>query len=573
MRTLVLLSIVVAFAIGAVDARAQAPVPVRPQAPGSPTGGAPGPRPPGFPARDPSQTPTGTAVLRGRVTRADSGAPIRRAQVTVFAPELRESRTAMTDDEGRYELKQLPGGRYTVGVNKGGYVALQFGQRRPFEPGQPLQLVDGQILEKIDFALPRGGVITGRIVDEFGEPVTGAQVQAMRYRFVNGGRRLMPVQSAPQTDDRGEFRIFGVAPGDYYVNATVRQMTFGGVSDDRVGYAPTYYPGTPVSSEAQRVTVGIGEEVDGISFSIAPTRTANVTGIARDGEGKPMSNSFVNVIQRTDNGLPQYGAGGAQTRADGSFTISNLPPGSYTLQARSNGASNGDVATQDVTVNGSDLTGLLLSVVRGATARGRIRFDGGAPTNLNPAETRIFPGNVDGAIILNGGGPITVKDDWTFEGTGLSGRRLLRVASAQGWAVKSITVDGEDVTDTGIEFNGEDVEGIDIVLTQKLTEVAGAVTDGRGSNVADAVVVVFADDREKWTPTTRFIMTARPDQEGRYKVRGLPPGRYLAAAIDYLEPGEERDPELLDRLRPRATRVTLGEGEMKQLDMKVSAGS
>ena len=137
------------------------------------------PPPPGFlPAPPRDTTKTGTAVIRGHVFDAGSGRPLRKAQVRVFAPELRENRLATTDANGAYEIKDLVAGRYQLNASKGSFVQLQYGQSRPFEPGKPLEIANGQTIEKVDFSLPRGGIITGRILDEFGEPASDVQVMA-----------------------------------------------------------------------------------------------------------------------------------------------------------------------------------------------------------------------------------------------------------------------------------------------------------------------------------------------------------------------------------------------------------
>src|SRR5829696_4125351 len=111
---------------------------------------------PQMPPRDNAQPPkVGKSTLRGHVVAADNGQPLRRAQVRVFAPELRENRMTTTDADGRYEFKELPAGRYTVSASKGSYVQLQYGQLRPFEPGKPLEVLEAQTIEKIDFSLPK----------------------------------------------------------------------------------------------------------------------------------------------------------------------------------------------------------------------------------------------------------------------------------------------------------------------------------------------------------------------------------------------------------------------------------
>ena len=144
----------------------------------------PTPTPAGAPQRDVKAPKTGTAVLKGHVVSAETGRPLRRAQVRTGVSDPREMRTVSTDENGAWEFRDLPAGRYTIQVSKGGYVALFYGQRRPFEQGKPVELADGQTIEKLDVSLPSASVITGRIFDEFGEPVSGARVSAARNRFV-----------------------------------------------------------------------------------------------------------------------------------------------------------------------------------------------------------------------------------------------------------------------------------------------------------------------------------------------------------------------------------------------------
>src|SRR5204863_6603936 len=152
-------------------------------------------------------------------------------------------RIATTDAAGRYEFSSLPAGRYRLTAMKGSYVSLEFGQRRPFESGKPIEVADGQTLEKVDVALPQGGVITGHVFDEFGEPSANVSGSAMRYQFDHHGRRRLAHVGGATTNDLGEFRIFALAPGEYCLLATF-QSDRGGDTNDRSVYAPVYYPGT-----------------------------------------------------------------------------------------------------------------------------------------------------------------------------------------------------------------------------------------------------------------------------------------------------------------------------------------
>jgi hypothetical protein len=137
------------------------------------------------------------------------------------------------------------------------------------------------------------------------------------------------------------------------------------------------------------------------------------------------------------------------------------------------------------------------------------------------------------------------------------------------WRVKRVRREDVDVTDTPLDFSS-DIDNLEIELTDRVTTVSGGVSDDHNAAVLDATIVVFADDAAKWGPQSRFVASARPDQQGKFTIHGLPPGAYVAIAVGFLEPGEERDPDLLQEWRSRGTRFTLLEGETRPLDLKLS---
>jgi protocatechuate 3,4-dioxygenase beta subunit len=524
-----------------------------------------------LPARDQPAAPKAeTGVIRGRVVRADTGEPLRRAEVRVDewnAGSRSGPAATMTDAEGRYELTQLSPGRYQLKARRGGYVEVAYGQRRPFERGRPVELSEGAVLQNIDFALPPGAVVTGRVVDENGEPVALAYVSLARRRYVDGAKRLA-VESGGSTDDRGEFRIFGVPPGDYVILASLNALDIG--SRDRVRYVATYYPGTPVASDAQRVTVAPGQEVPGITIALVRVTTATVRGVVRTSGETPLG--LLTFVTAREVSGPQADGRTATAVAgvDGSFTLAGLLPGSYLVEARA--PTGPEFASKEVVVEGSDVAGVTLMLSNGATVRGRIRFDtGDPPKGLHPSEVFIMPAGLDHQMagMEIGGGPPIARDDWNFELKGLRGRGFIRAGTMSDWEMKRVRRDGVDVTDTPLDFSA-DIDRLEIELTQNVTTVSGGVTDDRGGVALDATVIAFADDPGKWGPHSRFIASARPDQQGRFTIKGLPAGRYVAIAVGYLEPGEERDPDLLETWRTRGTPFTLPEGKTHVLDLKIS---
>jgi hypothetical protein len=526
----------------------------------------------------PRDTPakTGTARIRGHVFAADGGQPLRRAQVRAFSPELREQRLATTDPQGAYEFKDLPAGRYTLNASKGSYVGLQYGQTRPLEPGKPLEILDAQTVERVDFSLPHGSIITGRIVDEFGEPIADVQVMPMRYQFMQGRRRLTPNGRSSQTNDIGEFRLFGLPPGQYYMSATLRNF-MGGDSEDRSGYAPTYYPGTPNVAEAQRINVGLGQVMNDINLALVVTRTAKITGTVVDSQERPLSNGGVMVMPR--GGMFFGSVANGMIRPDGSFTVSGVAPGEYTLRANAPGdGTMPEFATADVTVSGEDVAGVRLAVARMITVSGRLIInDPAAAQTMRASSIRLMttPANPDDMMMMMGPNGGNAKDDFTFEIKTTPGRMNVRIGGApSGWSLKAVRYNGVDVTDTGITFtSGGEFNGVEVELTNHPAEVSGAVTNARGEPVKDYSVVLFSQDRERWQGSSRYISQSRPDQDGRFKVRSRPPGSYYAIAVDYVEPGESSDPDFLERVRSKATTFSLNDGETKTLDLKLNSSS
>lgn len=575
----------------------------------------------GAPARE---MKTGTGRIRGRIVSADTGTPVRRAQVRLSGPEV-GMRTALTDAEGRFEFQELPAGRFTINVSKSGYVSIQYGQTRPFESGKTIDLGDKQILDRVDIALPRGGVISGRIIDEFGEPMPDTSVQALRSTWSNGRRRLQPTGRTAMTNDLGQYRLYGLPPGEYYVSATMggaaAVTSFDGGAAEVVGlrvaavtsavassatasaptsgYAPTYYPGTTSGAEAQRVTVSAGQEIHGADIALSPVRLARVSGTVINSQGQPVPNTMVNLVPRSlDSMAPLFGLNtGGRTDTNGNFTITGVAPGDYTLQTRGGtqiiqagegrtmvftmrqeievdgrggGSNEPEIGSVPVTVAGDDVTHVMVVTAPGGRANGQVTFEGGKPDNFSMMRIMASPVDSDGPTMMVMGGTGEVRPDGSFQLSGLAGARLIRALSVPpGWTLKSVRLNGQDITDTGAEFKaGVTVAGLEIVLTNRLTSVTGTVTDGSSQPVKDYTVVVFPEDSTLWTvPQSRYIMGVRPDQEGRFQLRNLPAGDYRAVAVEYIEQGTWGDPDVLARLRSMGTSFTLREGDQQTLSL------
>jgi hypothetical protein len=505
---------------------------------------------------NPGRQRFGNGAIVGRVFDASSNTPIRRAQVQGSNNELFVD--ALSDEEGRFQLTDLPPGQWRVTVSKGGYFTWQPGQRRPFDAPPPIDLARGQRITA-NIPMSRGGVIAGHVADEAGEPLAGLRVRVYRAKIMKGYRRLEDVGAADQTDDTGAYRIFGLPPGDYYVAASLRMAPPDSVV--QTTYSPTYYPGTGELAEAQRIRVELGSESTA-SFPLLPVRNVNVTGTVLTSSGAP-ANAFLNLVSDAAEFGTPLGIGGV-TQPDGTFTIPDVPPGRYTLNASLRGDGPSESGSVQLTVFNDDVSGNTIVTGRPATMKGRIVADTGVKGPLPEGLVVATAARAGGTVLSSGSGANFELDD-------LSEPFTLHVEYLpDDWAVEAIVVNGSDVTDTKLSLAANEQAEASVVLTNRLTTVTGTVT-AEGQPVT-AGVVVFAADASKWSYPSRFVRTASTDETGRFRINGLPPAeRYLIVAADYLDDGEHYDPEFLERMRATATEFSLDDAEARTLDLKVVA--
>jgi len=526
------------------------------------------------PARDNVAPGSGTASIRGRVVEVPSGRPLSKVEIRAGSSTGSQA-SGLTDGEGRYELTGLPAGTYTVAATKTNYVRTAWGEQRAEGPGKRITLADGQRLDNISLSLRRAGVVTGKIVDEFGDPVTDVSVSAMRYQYVQGSRRLMPSSRGGQTNDLGEYRVYGLSPGQYYISATLRNFMVGPTTEttDRTGYAATFYPGTGNVSEAQRLTIAPGQTVTAVNITLLPIQTSKVSGTALDGDGRPLIGAMVGAMQRV--GVAQMGGNFMPVGADGRFTISGLTPGDYTVRVM---VPNGESATADITVTGSDITGVQLIAAKPSTLRGRIVFTQSATPEGPPKPTAIDLGAWrDWAIGQQVRSPAKTRDDGSFEISVAPGHVQLRAAPVgptppggpSPWRLSRVIMNDSDVGDTGIEMPpNATVDNVIVEMTNHVGEASGHVTDADGSVVRDCFVIVFAQDPVHWTVQTRYLSISRPGADDLYQARLLP-GDYYAVAMADVETGAWTDPEFLSQARDRATKFSIGDGDKKTIDLRL----
>jgi hypothetical protein len=362
-------------------------------------------------------SPATTGRVAGRVLAEGVNTPIAGARIMLFpdgplAGPIGMPPQALTDQSGGFVFERVVPGDYRVEVQKAGFAPLH----DPTEPPKTITVTAGQSLDNVDFRLQKGGAIAGRVVDTSGEPVAEVSIVAMR-RFpesVDADRFLpAPVHGGQQTNDLGEFRLFGLAPGEYLIAAMGRGfLPFGGpgiappaASNTRTTTVTTYYPGTIDQNAAAGIVVAPGGEVDNIVFTLQTVPAFNVAGVVVDEAGSPVAYAMVMLMGDPRSGMlgPR---GNAQSQEDGRFVIDGVPAGTYSVTAAII-MTGGDVRVAGVADAGSIVTwssgaagGSGSAVAWSSIASGGTGLSASGPDNP-PAEVVVVDADVENVRVIS----------------------------------------------------------------------------------------------------------------------------------------------------------------------------
>jgi protocatechuate 3,4-dioxygenase beta subunit len=527
--------------------------------------------------------PRQSARVWGVVSAADTGRPLDGAlvELTHDSPGKSEKLTATTGPDGSFSFSNLVAGTFILSAAAPRYDQSTY-RRSPAANAPVRHTLEAGQQVTASIVLSRLGSISGRILDPFGDPVPGIGVFALEKRDVAGTLRLVRAgRSSPPrlTDDLGQFRVSGLTVGDYYIVALSGGLTASpsfNTLADAGGFLPTYYPGTSSVAEAQRVPIGGSQDVAGLTLTVIPTSMYRVSGTVVDSKGEPLASALVSIVPVDGPGLNATIAGRSQAAADGTFTLSRVPPGMYVVQGRSSITTStmpGEYGWATVAVGQSDVRDVRVATSGPSSLKGRFVFDGEQPLRFIPPaglQIDMIPVDLDTesvAAMVSAPARIRVSADGSFEIGGLWGRRLVRIRTARD-VVQRITLDGKDVTDTPIEFGGRDRTGAEVVLSRRSAILVGRAVEGDDKPAAGCRIILFAADPDQWTPHSRFVTTAVADPEGQFRITGVSPGSYLGVAVpaDVVAP---TDPEFLHAVRSSATALILGEGITSDIELRL----
>jgi protocatechuate 3,4-dioxygenase beta subunit len=512
------------------------------------------------PAIEPDRQGEG-GIVRGRIV-GPNGLPVGGASVTIGRRGDAERRT-VSDASGLYAFEGLPAGIFLLRAGKIG--SSLFSE----STDNTLTLRDGLVADPVNLVMAHPPVIGGIVTDEYGEPVEGITVQLWQPRSRGGRGVLMPSEiltARARTDDRGHYRLFAT-PGTFYVVAIDERLPHG---SDNGSALRVYYPGSATLLGALPVRSEGGRDMAGVDIKLVAPATGRIEGRALDAAGRPLTAPVV-LSERYWARVPTPPPRTAAVGPAGEFSFGTVPPGDYVLHAvvHARGGGAAEFAVTDITLADGETRSGTVRTSPGTTMTGRIVLEGDRQ-NVELWRFGLSAQSDDGDFInpRPGMSPALVHEDGTFEWAGLLGPLRITGNAPDGWWLKSVNIGVLDAAIQPYSFGDSgSLENVVAVFADTAGEINGRVVD-RNEPVLAYAVLVFPTDRDRWSAASGHVKIAKPDPSGRFRALAMPPGDYLAAAVDRFDLDTEwLDPEILAELAPSARRVTVRERQPVTMEL------
>jgi len=529
------------------------------------------------------------ASVSGTVVKLAGGAPIKSADVLLTSlADHTHTLSTVTDAGGRFELDGIAAGRYRLRVSHEGFLTQEYGARKPGETGATLMLGSSQNLQEVVFRLVASAVIAGRVINEDGDPLSWAKVTALREAYSNGKRRLTAETMSP-TNDLGEYRLFGLRPGRYFVNADYRPGVHscadslvsaedvktataqaGGanaadiVVSSATGYVPTFYPGTFDPAKAIAVTVKAGEEISSIEVTVSPTTTFSVRGRVINLASRRSGSPVLTLAPRSNGqsvGLP--GRVVPLDAADGPFVIGNVLPGTYTLLADLFDAGTHYRSAQNVEVGNVDSSGLSVVLTPGTMVRGHVTWDGPPSVVRDALQVFLRETDADGTS----GNVARTQDGGAFQVNGVfdGTYRVEILGASQNSYLESVHYGATDGLAEGFTVHHGNDAALEVVLSSKGARVQGTVTDSDGLPAVGVWVALVPDDPHR--NEMQLFKAVTTDQNGRYILQGIAPGDYKLFSWEDVELKAWEDPEFIRSFEGLGEKVSFDASDQQTVDL------
>jgi Carboxypeptidase regulatory-like domain len=517
--------------------------------------------------------------IAGTVVSLTSSSPLKNSLLQLFSADNnseQESVALRTDGGGKFEFKGIRAGRYRLRVTRHGFVTQEYGQRKFTDPGAILTLSAGQNMKDLIFRLVPSAVISGRIENEDGEPLPWASVGALRESY-SQGKRTLSIEETVLTNDHGEYRLFGLRPGRYFVAVSYRaggsqmrgdeEENFGPATTSGVDYVRTYYPGTLDPSKAQAITLKAGEENSSTDLLLEPVAVHSVRGrvinLITTSSKQPRNDIYVQLRSR-DVGLYSRAMFARENGAkpDGKFELANVAAGSYILTAGFFEEGKVHQAHAEVDVGNADVEGVQVTIKPGVAVSGHLYWDG--TPSIQGDGVFVTASGGDGYVGPGAFGRVQPDGSFTLKELADGSRRVLVSGPSDECYLKAVTYGGVDSLEDGFVAR-PGAASLDVTLSSRGAHVQGAVADADGLPSVGVWVALVPD--AKYHNRPQLYKSTQTDQHGQFLLRGIAPGDYTLFSWDEVENGAWEDPDFLKPYAEKGEKVTVAEGESKSVNL------
>ena len=514
------------------------------------------------------------AVVQGTVVNKLSGRPVKSAHVIYNRIVSETGGTSSpistdTDAEGNFSFSLAPG-TYRFWVEHSGFARQVYGALSPAGEGTTLTVAAGQKLSQITFRLVPQGAIAGRIVDEDGDPIQSAGIQVLRFSYANDHRQLVSVSGA-SSNDRGEYRIFGLPAGRYLLQATVPNTPMSKpyesgalVPEVQDSYAASYYPGVIDVDAASPVSLGEGGDLEDINFQVRKVRTVSLRGRLASPE-KPSSSQIQVVLAHNENGVASYidRASASVDSATGRFEVRGVAPGSYLLVASQLSAGRPLGGRIPVELTAASRDEITLPLASAVDVTGTVELEGTARGSVPNLILRLA--SSEGLAL--GPQPLSkIGADGTIHFAGVTpGRWTVTFDSLpEGLWIKSESFAGVDLPAGELNLTESTRGQLHIVLGSNGAQISGTVS--LDNQPCRATVVLAPADPELRTAHQMYKVT-NTTERGLFTLKSVRPGSYKLFAFQEIEPFEWFNPDKLKLAEDMGSPVTVSAGESAMHDI------
>jgi hypothetical protein len=527
--------------------------------------------------------PKKLATIEGTVVNSISGQPIRRVNITLrpsfigvvqTGPMLPPSPlAATTNTEGKFKLERIEPGSYFLQAERQGLVTQQYGARTANSMGTPITLTAGQEMKELHFKLVPHAVLAGRVLDDEGEPLEKISVQIRRAMRIKGKQQLVHAGTA-QTNDLGEFRAANLPPGRYWLSASISRhnQLFGEGAPRATTDQPqeevvtTFFPSSTDEAGARPLDLVAGQTLSAIDIRMRKERVYRIKG--KLVAPTPVKDIRVTIMPRDkDTFADPFNNPASAVNPDGSFEISKVLPGAYTLVALTVFGNIRSVGSTPINVARENLSGILIPFHNTITVTGSIRAETPDPAlPLSFTTSQIFLNPVAGFSFNSTYGKVDAEGAFRVENAGPETYRVNLAGLSEGYWIKAIISGGQDILDSGIDLNSGPPEPIEIILGSGVGSLTGRINDDKDIPAAGASASLVPDPYKPNRPELNH--SAPTDQNGNFKLTSIRPGNYKLYAWESFDYETIFDPENLKAHEASAKSVTIKPGSTEQLTLK-----